>query len=116
VNLSEAIRLGAMLRPQAFGVDSDGVGTCAFGAAREAIGHDMSLEFFLMERVFPIVSSFPSVCPACGKQTAIKASIVSEHLNDKHRWTREQIADWVESVELSLSESHAPLTEMAVTR
>lgn len=36
MKLSEAIRLGAMLKPQAFGADIEGDSTCAIGAAIEA--------------------------------------------------------------------------------
>ena len=36
MRLSEAIRLGSMLKPQAFDAFFDGVGTCANGAARDA--------------------------------------------------------------------------------
>jgi hypothetical protein len=41
MTLSEAIRLGAMLKPQAFGDYTDGRGTCAWGAASEAAGRDV---------------------------------------------------------------------------
>src|SRR5580765_2975940 len=93
MKLSEAIRLGSMLKPQAFGHFDTGRGTCALGAAREAAG-GMS---------FPISTASPATCPACQqvmvtseKVWATAATVV--HLNDKHRWTRERIADWVEGV------------------
>ena len=38
MRLSEAIRLGAMLKPQAFARFFDGHGTCVFGAAADAVG------------------------------------------------------------------------------
>ena len=44
MKLSEAIRLGAMLRMQAFGDFTDGIGSCAWGAANEASGRDIDDE------------------------------------------------------------------------
>lgn len=38
MKLSEAIKLGAMNGPQAFDAYTDGVGTCALGAALKAVG------------------------------------------------------------------------------
>lgn len=75
-------------------------GTCALGAARDA--------------GYPIVESahgyavedgrFPAVqCPACFARGMVMGPWslyrVITHLNDLHRWTREKIAEWVESVE-----------------
>lgn len=99
LKLSEAIRLGAMLKPQSFGsmrsceaVPSlgDVLGlriiekTCAMGAAYEA-GY----------RSAPYLGV--STCPACVHVGPVPYLVM--HLNDSHRWTRERIADWVESVE-----------------
>ncbi len=88
MKLSEAIRLGSMLRPQSFGTffSKDG-GTCALAAAQEA-GFD---NIDVMTRV---VES-----PFYGHTSSLAACVVN--LNDHHRWTREQIADWVETVEPS---------------
>jgi hypothetical protein len=107
LRLSEAIRLGAMLRPQFFGASSgtlpDGrVGTCAMGAALEAIGFGPKefcvirppmlepwTDFALQEERCPVVD--------CAKPNTISG--VAAHLNDAHKWTREAIADWVEQME-----------------
>lgn len=98
--LSQAIRLGAMLHPQGFGECFDGVGTCAFGAAREAIGIDPGWP--MVTDKWPWMSRYVvGKCPQCGVDAALP-SIVSMHLNDGHRWTRERIADWVESEERKL--------------
>lgn len=116
MKLSEAIRLGAMLKPQTFGRISgpvDGprlpgdvlglrfaLGTCALGAAYDA--------GWLRQREDVGVHDAPMYCPACGQWSyadevdALVNHIVM-HLNDEHRWTREQIADWVESVEHRLA-------------
>lgn len=40
-------------------------------------------------------------CPACDGETRRLGRLIP-HLNDDHRWTREQIADFVEGVERSL--------------
>lgn len=107
MRLSEAIRLGAMLKPQAFGDYFNSVGTCALGAACEAAG--VSCEAIGdYERQFLAVFAEP--CPACGvrpdtgnKYTSGFCNTVL-HLNDTHRWTREQIADWVETIEQQRAE------------
>ncbi len=99
--LSEAIRLGAMLRPQAFGyMFDDHGGSCAYGAAAEAIG-------FMRPAGNPIVSGITMLlchhpefrlpitqCPQCHYMMTDAG-----HLNDTHHWTREHIADWVEGIE-----------------
>lgn len=41
-----------------------------------------------------------ATCPVCGRTQALKRTV--PHLNDDHKWTREQIADFVESLESSL--------------
>jgi hypothetical protein len=102
--LHEAIRLGAMLKPQAFGTQYDGRGTCANGAALDACG---VLEDALRARtsvgfLFPITEQKTSRCPQCGLRSDSCAKTFGgliAHLNDDHRWTREEIADWVQSVE-----------------
>lgn len=35
-------------------------------------------------------------CPDCGREEDLWISVI--HLNDEHRWSREAIADWLESV------------------
>ena len=97
MKLSEAIRLGAMLGPQAFGSlrTSDGA-TCAIGAAIEANGHrGVQTWWNLMSPGCPVG------CDASDQvfSTMILLSATIVHLNDDHHWTRECIADWVETVE-----------------
>src|ERR1041384_7086595 len=113
MRLSEAIRLGALLKAQGFGrygVRADGptaVRTCALGAAADAIG--------MLDRLMPVddravvslASAFPaewhlleesvigSACPVCGAVHQTLAGVIA-HVNDRHRWTREAIADWIE--------------------
>lgn len=98
MKLSEAIRLGAMLKPQGFGLDSVNwpvsEQTCAVGAALHAVSSPIGRDLF---KVFPIARDLV-VCPACNKRAEHGCCIVA-HVNDVHRWSREQIADWVESIE-----------------
>lgn len=134
MRLSEAIRLGAMLKPQAFGsfftrgsdvtVVGDVLGlrrtadsTCALGGALDAVG---ALEFSALEWVaYGLPSRWPvlrvaATCPECGECCGAQGvwDVVAVHLNNKHRWTREQIADWVESIEQA--QQPALVTEPAI--
>lgn len=106
MRLSEAIRLGAMMRPnQAFYnlYDVDDEATCALGAAAEALGildteaigggytakAPVEWKAFVLQTV---------QCPECHYSIdKVDACIV--HLNNEHRWSRERIADWVEALE-----------------
>jgi hypothetical protein len=91
--LSQAIRLGSMLKPQVFGILRNRWGTCALGAAREAVGvrtrASVKLPWGWIEQ--------ESECPSCADEMSVDWIIT--HLNDNHRWTRERIADWVATVE-----------------
>src|SRR3954465_8026532 len=91
MKLSEAISLGSMLSPQAFGYLVDAKGRrCALGAAKAAIGPSTDYSEWKWAR--RMVD-----CPACnGRLPAIYAV---SHLNDSHRWPRQQIAEWVSTIE-----------------
>lgn len=107
MRLSDAIRLGGMASKQAFGklMAADGA-TCAIGSACLAVGIETR---YLMEELIPpdelnarlpLMSDPCAVpCPVgdCGGYSSVGDLIV--HLNDHHRWTREEIADWVEAYE-----------------
>lgn len=121
MKISEAMRLGALLRPQAFGdlrvskrrwfrrVES----TCAFGAAMEAAGlkakpieatalgnGPRGKGLATVQIVVPETWScllLTSACPVCASVDTVIRLIA--HLNDEHRWTRERIADWVATIE-----------------
>lgn len=100
MRLSEAIRFGAMLTPQAFEMlaDNNG-GTCAFGAALYAIGRlDDDTQDATLFKEWPVLNVIDRKCPWCAMKCADGAHVVT-HLNDAHRLTREQIADWVASQE-----------------
>ena len=103
MKLSTAIRIGSALRPQAFGRLFKNGGSCVIGAAFEGAG--LNLEDSL-DRISN-ASFIKSKCPACELWNRVKISTVAVimHLNDKHRWTREAIADLVETLETSDTQS-----------
>lgn len=102
MKLSEAIRLGAMNRRQAFKAyfcRSENT-TCAIGAAIDAmgrLGNEWTCLSAVAEDLFPILVGHYVDCPVTGNTRSVFLLITE--LNDIHRWTREQIADWVESIE-----------------
>ena len=99
MTLADAIRLGAMVKPQAFGIDDDEHGgTCAFAAALDAIGRPrmMFSAFVYAEHQWPWLRQ-TAHCPRCEVVTDATALVL--HLNDDHHWPREQIADWVETID-----------------
>ena len=103
MKLSEAIRLGSMMKPQAQGaLVSDSGGTCAIASALDATGRLCGYnDLTSAERRDVWIElgwnyGLDVQCPACG---AIYQYFAIVHLNDAHRWTRERIADWVEAVE-----------------
>jgi len=100
MKLSEAMRLGAMMRPQAFGVliNRDTGGTCAIGAVMDAVGilgqfgaHGRLQEVY-PELTFQSVGG--TINPITGAVYSRWQTIVD--LNNYHKWTRERIADWIE--------------------
>lgn len=123
MKLSEAIRLGSLLRPQArhqFFINGK---TCALGAAQEASGmfpknidelygrYPLTLPGLeLLKNAFPILDvcvEYPvgSKFRVGSSFQKIKNTVwhIVTYLNDTCRWDREKIAGWVESVELDLS-------------
>ena len=103
MRLSDAIRLGAMMKPQAFGHLHDPLtkGTCALGAAHDAMGL-LRLTSAGYCKAVPEVweAAFDTVivgCPECRMHH--RKVMILTHLNDDHRWTRERIADWAEAIE-----------------
>lgn len=98
MKLSTAIRLGAMLKPQGFGKYLEDEATCALGAALDARG--VFGTHFRESELFPIILILSPGCPICDERSYggdVGSTIF--HLNDDHLWTRERIADWVETVE-----------------
>jgi hypothetical protein len=91
MKLSEAISLGAMLSPQAFGhLEDPHGGRCALGAAMHAVGQPTDYsEWKWASRI--------ANCPACSG--TLPAIFAISHLNDLHQWPRQQIAEWVSTIE-----------------
>lgn len=101
---SEAIRDGAKRRPQGFNFYFSEGGSCAFGAAMEAIFEVRDETPGACVRLYPYLDNRSGPCPACKKRANVYVSVSSMifHLNDEHKWTREQIADFVEQYEESI--------------
>jgi hypothetical protein len=98
MRLSQAIRLGAMLHPQAFGTTNwKNQRTCALGAAGMAAGVGCKLND--IREAFPILDQQVNLIPGFRIATPTPLSNAIASLNDQPRWTREQIADWVETLE-----------------
>ncbi|MBA2258534.1 MAG: hypothetical protein H0W18_06540 [Acidobacteria bacterium] len=97
--LAEFIRAGSSRGPQCFGsyFDEKG-GSCALGAVYEGVYHLPRQHGKLvpdhLERLFRCLDQVMKVCPqGCTKRLPLAPMIV--HLNDDHRMTREQIAEWL---------------------
>ena len=94
--LSDAIRLGAMLKPQGFGAetsDPKGVETCAMGAAAEAAGvpHEYCYEHWgKLGYPTPLIES------VWMRNDGISGD---RSPSNSRYWTREEIADCVEQWE-----------------
>jgi hypothetical protein len=98
--LSEAIRLGATLNAQTFEKlhDKKTLGTCAIGAALEALGQNGAK----MKELYPWLF-WPeyAYCPQCGRKFPNPVRVIT-HLNDRHRLSRSAIADFVKAIEANL--------------
>lgn len=109
-SMSEAIRAGALLRPQAFGhlfkyawKENDlEIQSCAIGAAAEAVSGRRANSggteaYNFLSRLYPYLRD-KCACPeACSESEEVQDIII--HLNDDHLMSRERIADWVEKYE-----------------
>lgn len=102
MRVSEAIRLGSLLVPQGFGFAySRRVqgAVCANQAAKLAVGANES------EEPWPWREEMVERCPFCVERFRAGCGFSPDvlglvaHLNDDHRWSRERIADYVESLE-----------------
>jgi hypothetical protein len=90
---ADAIRLGSTLRPQGFGLDRNLATTaCADDAAKLAIGVEGASVTY-----FPEAGQKAPRCPRCSRHYSHIVGLVA-HLNDDHQWTRNQIADWLDTV------------------
>ncbi len=103
--LASFIRAGAQRRPdQAYGDYFRGKSaSCALGAAYEGMYRlpqkmDGAHPTRDLDWFFDCLEGTVRRCPVegCKKRLVLSALIV--HINDGHRWSREQIATWLESV------------------
>lgn len=98
MRLSEAIRLGALLKPQHFGDlwSSDGEASCALGAALDALGTGYGCLRFEPPADIDQWLNGHATCPVCGVGDggSVRRNVIT-HLNDRHCWSRELIATWV---------------------
>ena len=109
--LAEAIRHGADCRPeQAFGDYFNGRhASCALGAAYEGMyrlpddmqGRRPTRD---LEAFFDCLDGTVRACPGEGCRKVITLAALIVHLNDAHRWSREQIAVWVADERVSARE------------
>lgn len=109
MKFSEAIRLGAMSTGQCFGVsynkvNGDVTETCALGAAMHAIGGIGEKWPVEWNWAYDTLAYCPMGCSHPYGWEAPCVLMVTAHLNDGHKWSRERVADYVESMELK----HAP--------
>jgi hypothetical protein len=93
ITLSEAIRLGARLHPKCNDVLFNGEGTCAIGAA--AVGRGWTPEYLDAWRTAgAFLPELMGDDQSMNKRDSLFYKIGSR--NDEG-WTREEIADWLES-------------------
>lgn len=119
MRLSEAIRLGAMLRPQEFSMvfrkHGDQYCSCAIGAAAEAAGqepNDDNEGLILAIKTWPILSTYAR-CPYTHTQEKIWSIIA--YMNNRNRSTREAIACWVKELEDQMETPHEEPAVAAAT-
>ena len=123
MKLSEAMRTGAKFGPQLYGrlTRGDG-GSCAMGAAYMGRhGSSACGDIFVLTRYsdFNVITSMSIETMPCGcsgsvdinSDPALGPVMVAStlwyaivHLNNFHKWSREAIAEWVETIENKLEE------------
>lgn len=94
LKLSEAIRVGARLRPQCRASFFNGFGSCALGAAMEALLNrptDRDADYVWL------CDHFPELKKQIRTHRAWELGCEIVERNDGVGYTREQIADWLEA-------------------
>ncbi len=111
MRFSEAIRIGARLRPQAMFHWFNKGRSCALGAAMEALtGRTVLLDVNPVKNAYPWAWMFATtICPVCHQRLS-NVAVTITHLNDHHGWSREVIADWLEPIEKEYERSEALLS------
>lgn len=122
MKLSDAIRLGAMMSPQGEGGWMDGATRCALAAASDAVGipayleagwggRKLGVDYQTLKQYFPVLFEMCfSPVPKCRPYKVELLEIIWT-LNDVEKWTREQIADWVETVEMGFEAANQVVEE-----
>lgn len=102
MRFSDAVRAGAKLKPQNIGggytLSNGREASCALRAALDAVGIHTLTPTGRSARVWTELNNLDAICPECpdGDPSA-RNVIIAFHLNDRHNWTRERIADWYEA-------------------
>ena len=115
---SEALILGSTMVPQGFGGHSimDGTKPCALGTIALVTGilafSNITNIYSNLRRGFPFLG-VEAACPACrygDKPTPYNNTVdeITWHLNDTHKWTRPQIAEWLKQYEVDQPEVKLP--------
>src|SRR5262245_33449068 len=115
MRLSEAARLGAMLKPQAYNGRADGGGSCFMRAATEALGiADVECEGLSIINHRELQDRYPVLLESAHglvkpEDMPIRdfayypllfdVSVAIWTMNDTKHRTREYIADWLEPIE-----------------
>lgn len=113
--LAEAIRIGAIGQKQISGRLTDGGdGKCAIGAVFRTLGWwDGTYPLWdtysrlVLEGAFPGISDMTCLCPyqiQLQEEVRVPYPVIQliVHLNDDHHWTFDQIADWVDSLDIKV--------------
>jgi rubredoxin len=107
MKLSDAIREGcrqsnAHVGSYLIGMPGDSFfGACALGAAALGAGIDEAdIHGSTLCTEWPELTHWTE-CPECGAEDEL-FNVVSHHLNDDHRWTREGIADFIDAQTIEL--------------
>lgn len=106
MRLSEAIREGCKYGPQLFGrvLDNNG-GSCAIGAAWRAVCREPLLDFspgIEFWNQHKGILDYKVVHPVTGYTFDLISVIISLNTEREYRWSREAIAELVETVERKL--------------
>ena len=104
MDLSNAIKLGATMKPHGRGATYKNGCTCAMGAALDAVGLlDAAGDIDVMSRAgwgwTVDMTKHPLTGEACSYE------VVIFNLNDCHGWTREAIASWVSEIEKEMEDA-----------
>jgi hypothetical protein len=123
MKLSEAIRLGSLLRRQTFGpfFSSTNCGTCAMGAALEAVGQLKQLNApktdatkinsRRVRKIWPWLKWRLDLhhCPWCSRLESFpNVYYLIVHLNDDDHLSREKIAELMTKIEIQVSNQLEP--------